>query len=100
MPSTHKLANSLLIHEVPHSWSSQWEGPEDPSTYLRTLVGKTLALGTWEEKSLKGSLLKEGPLDLSEVFKPATFLNALRQEAARYIIVLLILRTDLLCNVM
>lgn len=83
MPSTHQLAQSLLNHQVPPTWSSQWEGPEEPSLYLRTLVGKALALSTWQEKSAQGVLLKEKPLDLSEVFNPATFLNALRQETAR-----------------
>ena len=82
-PSTHKLATSLLSHEIPIVWSSQWEGPEDPSIYLRTLIAKSLALGTWQEKGNRGSLLQEGPLDLSELFHPATFLNALRQETAR-----------------
>ena len=83
MPSTHTLAQSLLNHQVPPTWSSQWEGPEEPSVYLRTLIGKALALSTWQEKSMQGVLLKEKPLDLSEVFNPATFLNALRQETAR-----------------
>ena len=46
-------------------------------------MGKALALSTWQEKSAQGVLLKEKPLDLSEVFNPATFLNALRQETAR-----------------
>ena len=83
MPSTHKLAHSLLNQEVPSSWASQWEGPEEPYTYLRALVGKALALGTWQEKCARGTLLKDGPLDLSEVFNATTFLNALRQETAR-----------------
>lgn len=87
MPSTHQLAHSLLNHEVPSSWTAQWEGPEEPSAYLRTLVGKALALGTWQEKCVRDTLLKDGsPLDLSEVFNPATFLNALRQETARYLL--------------
>ena len=84
-PSTHKLATALLSQETPSAWLSQWEGPEDPSTYLRTLVAKALALGTWQEKSGRGLLLKEGILDLSELFNPATFLNALRQETARLV---------------
>ena len=50
--------------------------------WLRALVAKTLALGTWVQKSERGSLLSE-PLDLAELFHPDTFLNALRQQTAR-----------------
>ncbi len=64
-------------------WYSVWEGPEDPVAYLRGLVAKTLALGSWEEKGVAGSLLKSDSLDLSELFHPDTFLNALRQQTAR-----------------
>ena len=54
--------------------------------YLRSLVAKTLALGTWEEKGRANALLQgegRGPLDLSELFHPDTFFNALRQQTAR-----------------
>ena len=65
------------------SWLREWEGPEEPVLYLRSLVGKTLALGVWEERGREGRLLKD-TLDLSELFHPDTFLNALRQQTARY----------------
>ena len=73
------------ISKVPSKWSSLWEGPEDPPIYLRSLVARALALGVWEEKSQNGTLLKEGMLDLSELFHPDTFLNALRQLTARWV---------------
>ncbi len=60
-----------------------WEGPDEPVAYLRTLVSKTLALRSWNEKGLAGTLLKSESLDLSELFHPDTFLNALRQQTAR-----------------
>ncbi len=69
--------------QVPSLWYSVWEGPEDPVAYLRGLVAKTLALGSWEEKGVAGSLLKSVSLDLSELFHPDTFLNALRQQTAQ-----------------
>ena len=47
-----------------------------------TFVANALALGTWQEKYRKVNLLK-GVLDLSELFNPGTFLNALQQETAR-----------------
>ena len=69
--------------QVPTSWCDLWEGPDDPSLYLRSLVGKALALGAWEERGRGGTLLQGGALDLSELFHPNTFLNALRQQTAR-----------------
>ncbi len=57
-------------------------GPEDPLHWLRSLVSKALALGNWQAKADAGSLLK-GSLVLTELFRPDTFLNALRQQTAR-----------------
>eukprot|EP00118_Oscarella_pearsei_P021037 m.233847 g.233847 ORF g.233847 m.233847 type:complete len:1441 (+) comp40100_c0_seq20:9031-13353(+) len=81
--AVQKLAASLLLHLVPDAWSSLWNGPDDPVHYLRSLVAKALALGSWAEKAEAGSLLTGNALDLSELFHPDTFLNALRQQAAR-----------------
>jgi len=81
-PSVQQLARALLKHEVPTSWCDLWEGPDDPTLYLRSVVGKALALGAWEERGRGGTLL-QGALDLSELFHPNTFLNALRQQTAR-----------------
>ena len=47
-------------------------------------MAKSLALGSWEEKGHAGKLLHGEVLDLSELFRPDTFLNALRQQSARY----------------
>ena len=74
---------TLLSMQVPVSWLREWEGPEEPALYLRSLVGKTLALGVWEERGREGRVLQD-TLDLSELFHPDTFLNALRQQTARY----------------
>ena len=71
--------------QVPVSWMSEWEGPGEPALYLRSLVGKALALGVWEERGREGRLLQD-TLDLSELFHPDTFLNALRQQTARFVI--------------
>ena len=70
--------------QVPVSWLREWEGPEEPAVYLRSLVGKTLALGVWESRGREGRLLQD-TLDLSELFHPHTFLNALRQQTARWV---------------
>uniref|UniRef100_A0A8C5PP60 Cytoplasmic dynein 2 heavy chain 1 n=1 Tax=Leptobrachium leishanense TaxID=445787 RepID=A0A8C5PP60_9ANUR len=77
-----KLASALLDQKCPQAWQSKWEGPEDPLQYLRGLVARTVAIQNWVEKSEKQALLSDN-LDLSELFHPDTFLNALRQETAR-----------------
>ncbi|CAB3978327.1 cytoplasmic dynein 2 heavy chain 1-like [Paramuricea clavata] len=79
---TQNLATSLMKQEVPDSWCKNWEGPGDPIQWLRSLVAKTLALGSWVEKCEKKTLLRD-TIDLSELFHPDTFLNALRQQTAR-----------------
>ncbi|XP_033632471.1 cytoplasmic dynein 2 heavy chain 1-like isoform X2 [Asterias rubens] len=76
------MAALLLKQETPLDWQSRWEGPEDPIQYLRTLVARTMAIQGWVQKAESRSLLNE-TLDLSELFHPDTFLNALRQLTAR-----------------
>uniref|UniRef100_A0A8C0I8A9 Cytoplasmic dynein 2 heavy chain 1 n=1 Tax=Bubo bubo TaxID=30461 RepID=A0A8C0I8A9_BUBBB len=77
-----RLASALLNQKCPITWQSKWEGPEDPLQYLRSLVARALAIKNWVEKAEKQKLLSD-TLDLSEIFHPDTFLNALRQETAR-----------------
>ncbi|XP_043189481.1 cytoplasmic dynein 2 heavy chain 1-like [Amphibalanus amphitrite] len=81
-PDVKKVADSLMRNETPGAWQAVWEGPEDPFQYLRSLVSRTLACKRWVQKAESGTLLNE-PLDLSELFHPDTFLNALRQQTAR-----------------
>jgi dynein heavy chain 2 len=45
-------------------------------------VRKRLALSRWRTSSSRGALLSE-PLSLGDLFNPATFINALRQQSAR-----------------
>ncbi|KAJ7995299.1 hypothetical protein DPEC_G00243100 [Dallia pectoralis] len=78
----HKLATALLNQECPLSWQNQWEGPEEPMQYLRAVVARGLAIQSWVERAERQGLLSD-VLDLSELFHPDTFLNALRQETAR-----------------
>uniref|UniRef100_A0A8D2DB61 Dynein cytoplasmic 2 heavy chain 1 n=1 Tax=Sciurus vulgaris TaxID=55149 RepID=A0A8D2DB61_SCIVU len=68
--------------QCPLTWQNKWEGPEDPLQYLRGLVARALAIQNWVDKAEKQTLLSD-TLDLSELFHPDTFLNALRQETAR-----------------
>ena len=73
-----------IFTQIPASWLKVWDGPGEPPQYIRLLVAKTLALSSWEEKAITGQLLDKTTLDLSELFHPDTFLNALRQQTARY----------------
>ncbi|KAM7314227.1 putative cytoplasmic dynein heavy chain, partial [Ixodes scapularis] len=67
---------------VPAQWLKRWEGPEEPLPFLRGVVGRALAVGGWIHKFDAGTLLRD-PLELSDLFRPDTFLNALRQQTAR-----------------
>ncbi|XP_022234957.1 cytoplasmic dynein 2 heavy chain 1-like [Limulus polyphemus] len=79
---TRTLATSLLQHETPTQWQKKWEGPDDPLQYLRSVMSRALAIQKWLQKTESESLLQD-TLDLSELFHPDTFLNALRQQSAR-----------------
>lgn len=76
------LAAALLNQETPLDWQGKWDGPEDPMQYLRGLVTRATAIQTWVDKADHGNLLRD-TLDLSDLFHPDTFLNALRQQTAR-----------------
>ena len=82
------LAVALMRQQVPADWSSRWDsGPEDPVQWLTAVMSKTLALTSWAERAESGRLLSS-TLDLSDLFHPDTFLNALRQQTARSVIFL------------
>ncbi|KAF7666054.1 hypothetical protein LDENG_00118150 [Lucifuga dentata] len=81
-PEVQKLATALLNQECPLTWQNKWEGPEEPMQYLRAVVTRALATQSWAERAGRQALLSD-TLDLSELFHPDTFLNALRQETAR-----------------
>ena len=73
---------SFCILQTPLNWQEKWDGPEDPVQYLRGLVSRAVAVQTWVDKAQNNNLLRD-TLDLSELFRPDTFLNALRQQTAR-----------------
>mmetsp|Transcript_33539 Transcript_33539/g.74227 ORF Transcript_33539/g.74227 Transcript_33539/m.74227 type:complete len:2007 (+) Transcript_33539:3-6023(+) len=77
------LGTALLADRIPSSWDQLWEGPESPSDYCRAAVSRAAAIEQWWSKCSSGSLLTSGALDLSNLFHPGTFLNALRQQTAR-----------------
>uniref|UniRef100_A0A5K4FDN9 Cytoplasmic dynein 2 heavy chain 1 n=1 Tax=Schistosoma mansoni TaxID=6183 RepID=A0A5K4FDN9_SCHMA len=83
----HQLAKSLLHGETPDSWLLQWpEGPNEVVPFLRELVVKSNAVQTWTKQVENNQFSNEQNvqcLDLANLFHPATFLNALRQQSAR-----------------
>lgn len=81
-PAIQQAASSLLAGSTPVEWNSRWEGPEKPQAWMGELVRKRVALMKWQASSTKGSLLDE-PRSLGDLFNPATFVNALRQQTAR-----------------
>ncbi|KAF6780509.1 hypothetical protein AHF37_00019 [Paragonimus kellicotti] len=82
----HKLAESLLHGETPSCWLSEWpEGPEEPIPFLRDLVAKASAVQNWMALAEANQLIQtnSAALDLADLFRPSTFLNAIRQQTAR-----------------
>lgn len=81
-PMIESEATSLLKNMVPPAWEKGWEGPENPSNWIRTINRKGLALAGWFTKAQSNSVLR-GNVTLSDLLHPETFLNALRQRSAR-----------------
>lgn len=79
---SQKEATDLLKGMVPPSWETRWEGPENPQQWIRIVNKKAIALIRWMQAAQAKTLL-EKPLNLSDLFHPETFLNALRQRSAR-----------------
>jgi dynein heavy chain 2 len=77
-PVTEKVALELLKGEVPLAWSAIWEGPSNPNSWLRLVTKKAFQLRSWSQR-----VNQKQPLNLSDLFHPETFLNALRQKSAR-----------------
>lgn len=62
--------------------SRLWEGPETPQAWLAAMARKKASLSRWETAATKGDLL-DHPIDLSNLFNPNTFLNAVRQQVSK-----------------
>ena len=56
-PMIEMEATSLLTNLVPKNWEQQWEGPEDPTSWVRVINRKGLALVGWLSRVQKGGLL-------------------------------------------
>ena len=79
---TSKIENDakcLLKQEVPDQWTTFWEGPADTLAWMRAFLAKVSHLRTWLSNATS---LTKRPLRLSDLLRPATFLNALRQQTS------------------
>ncbi|KAJ9467285.1 Cytoplasmic dynein 2 heavy chain 1 [Diplonema papillatum] len=74
-------SSTLLGNGVPMKWQ-QFECPETTDAFLKVLVTKAVALSKWHEKAQAGNVLAT-KLRLSDLLRPETFLNALRQQTAK-----------------
>ena len=74
-------AAALLANGIPLRWQT-FECPETTEAFLQVLVMKAVALSSWYERVQSGGLLSS-KLRLSELLRPQTFLNALRQSTAK-----------------
>ena len=79
---TKKVASSLLKQQTPESWQKLWQGPEDPSVYIKTIVAKVQEVRKWKNRMSKGDLLGD-VIDLADLFSPDTFLSALAEESSK-----------------
>uniref|UniRef100_A0A8C4QBH8 Cytoplasmic dynein 2 heavy chain 1 n=1 Tax=Eptatretus burgeri TaxID=7764 RepID=A0A8C4QBH8_EPTBU len=82
--AVHSTATSLLSQQCPAAWQTLWEGPADPAHFLRTVVYRARAVLDMVKRLDKGTLLSD-TINLSDLFHPQVFLNALRQQTARNI---------------
>lgn len=74
-------ASALIAGEVPLSWDGVFCGSERIVPWLTSLVEKAVAIQEWQALTNSSMLLKS-KLHLSSLFRPQTFLNALRQETS------------------
>lgn len=72
-----------MFLKTPGTWQDQWEGPEDPTSYLTSLVERFRALDNWVATCDSPGKFFDQVLDLSELFRPDVFFNSLRQHSAR-----------------
>lgn len=79
-PWLHNSELLLSLTKSPHR-SGLWEGPETPQAWLTAMARKKSSLSRWEGAVARGDLLDK-PVDLSNLFNPNTFLNAVRQQVS------------------
>ncbi|CAH1986240.1 unnamed protein product [Acanthoscelides obtectus] len=75
------VGKSLLKYETPKRWLSLWNGPKEPTRFMRSVLTKTEEISKWKNEPIETLLQK--PLALSSLFRPEAFLAAHKQTFAR-----------------
>jgi dynein heavy chain 2 len=88
LPSTELrvVARELATFTTPDKWQDRMAGPENLAAWMTLLQFRAGRLAAWHAKYLAqphGAQLLAEPLDLNDLLRPQTFLNALRQHTAR-----------------
>lgn len=101
-PTALEDGATLMAGTVPRKWAEYWEevtcsvgligvlcfilvdlqGPESVQAFMRGLVTRTTTCAQYLALATRGELLNR-PIELRSLFRPTTFLNAVRQLTAR-----------------
>ncbi|EPY36413.1 hypothetical protein STCU_00598 [Strigomonas culicis] len=77
-------ATIMLQGGVPPQWEGFFASNDKILPWMQSLLQRAVAISQWQSMATNGVLLKSS-LNLSLLFRPETFLNALRQETAHTI---------------
>lgn len=72
--------NSLICYKTPQIWLKVWQGPNDPSKYMSSVLNKALHIAKWH--TAKRDFLSQ-QVNLSHLFHPEVLLAAYKQECSR-----------------
>lgn len=75
-----KDIDSLVKSNIPSKWDAIWEGPENPSVYIKKVVATANNLHTYNNMVETNTTIS---ICLSDFLNPTTFFNSLKQQTAR-----------------
>ncbi|KAI8896032.1 dynein heavy chain and region D6 of dynein motor-domain-containing protein [Globomyces pollinis-pini] len=76
------IGSSLILGETPKIWSSIWEGSEKAQIYIESVILKATSVNKYRDTVIAGSFFSL-PFQISNLYNPITYLNALRQQTSR-----------------
>ncbi|CAD2214773.1 hypothetical protein AGDE_00719 [Angomonas deanei] len=74
-------AAAMIIGSIPPQWDGFFPSNEKLLPWMQSVIRRSTAIAQFQKSSSNGVLLK-APFNISLLFRPQTFLNALRQETA------------------
>ena len=81
-PTIKSDGQALLEGSTPWRWARNWYGPSDPAQWITEIIQRKQSLLTMLQRTEAGQFMSV-PLQMSQLFTPKVFLNALRQQTAR-----------------